>query len=141
MNTEKINYDSSSDEEDELMRIINKNVATSGLEKALSISIGELNMSDYQVESLSSLTSTRNLQKPDTLNYQSFWNDNSNKIVYRINPELITNKKGKKVFFGGKSVDYPPNFHKWNRSTQDNWKNAVRHEALRSVHISLLRDK
>ena len=46
MNTQKINYESSSDEEDELMRITNKTVATSGLEKALSISIGDLNIPD-----------------------------------------------------------------------------------------------
>ncbi len=185
MNTQKINYESSSDEEDELIRITNKTVATSGLEKTLSISIGDLNipdnsdpkfdqahvpmmktkqrlhqadallernlgtMSNYQTtekKEKSNILSAGYLQKPNTSNYLSFnykstYTDNNNKIVYWIKPEFITDKKGNRVFFTGKIVDYPPQFHKWSISTQDNWKSAVRHEAIRPLYISLLRAK
>ena len=82
----------SSDEEDdsdeELVRVTNRVVATSGIEKALSVSL-DFEPSFYKrYNPMSSDSSHRN-------------------STYHIVPEVITYKNGDKVFFEGKQVDYP----------------------------------
>ena len=111
----------SSDEEDnddELIRVTNKTAVTSGLEKALSISIEQYH--DNIFENNSSIE-------------KSYTNG------FRIKSEFVTLKNGDRMFFGGKTVNFPSDFKKWSKNTQDNWKKAVRHEALRPIYISNLK--
>ena len=123
----------SSDEEDEdsdeeLVRITDRVVATSGIEKALSVSM------DFESSSYEEYNPTHNLTYANsTVLHRN--------LTYYIIPEMITSKNGNKAIFGGKEVDYPQDFQKWNKNAQDNWKQAVRNEALRPFHISLLTNK
>ena len=118
--------DDDDDDDEELVRVTNRVVATSGIEKALSVSM------DFE---------------PSSAFYKKYNPTYSNSDLphrnstYHIVPEVITYKNGDKVFFEGKQVDYPTDFQKWNKNTQDNWKQAVRNEALRPFHISLLQNK
>lgn len=117
------------DSDEELVRVANRVVATSGIEKALSITM-DFEPSFYK--GYNPTYSNSDLPHPDLPHPNS---------TYHIVPEVITYKNGDKVFFEGKHVDYPTDFQKWNKNTQDNWKQAVRNEALRPFHISLLQNK
>lgn len=104
--------------ESEILEVLNKIRVTSGLEKAVSISIDQ---KDIDIE-----------KKINSITIDPQKLENS-KECYKLNPEIITKKNGEKNYFRGSVIDYPKNFKSWNKKTQDNWKNAVRNEAIRNI--------